>query len=250
VLSDLSDSQREDFLLQKAYDRLDRKTNYLPQILDDFYYDTQYMSGYGKSFTYLGKIEIDFLRHIQEADAQSEKRVVLFPGCGYGRSVLDALAKTKNTIMIANDLSKDGMHKLFQAQKHWFPHEGHRLSIKQDNIFNVIKNLDDDSVDTIFCTNLIHFFNPAELEEFFVQLNRVLKKGSSLFLLWEGFVHEREFKILSHEFKTFHNIITKLHATKNPYPTFFVERICPKISKPRQLVVCKAATILSPYLKY
>lgn len=226
VLSELDDSERRDFLVEKVKGELYRKANKFPLILDDYYYNNQDMLGFGMSFSYLGDIEAAFLSHIQAEDETGPK-VVLFPGCGYGRSVLDALAKTKNTFMIANDFSKAGMGVLAQAQQKWFPDAKERLSIKQGDIFVVLKNIRDKSVDTIFCTNLIHFFNPDKLELFFHELNRVLKKNGSVFLSWEGFSTGAQYR-LSEENLIYQNTIQKLQEAKNPYPTYFSRDDLPK----------------------
>jgi SAM-dependent methyltransferase len=174
----------------------------------------------------VGSIENDFLNYIQQHD--SANRMVLFPGCGYGRSVLDALAKTKNTFMIANDLSEAGLDKLAEAQMKWFPDAANRLAIKRGNIFDIISELEDESVDTVFCTHLIHFFNPIEIENFFYQLNRVLKKNGTIFLAWEGFAEAFEYQDLQSEFKDFYRIINKLYKANNPYPTYLDRANLPK----------------------
>ena len=50
-----------------------------------------------------------------------------------------------------------------------------------------LKTLASDSVDTILSTHLIHFFEPAQLVEFFRETHRVLKPGKKLYLTWADF---------------------------------------------------------------
>lgn len=140
---------------------------------------------FGSSFAYDGPIDDRFCKWLNET--KDDEVTILMPAFGIGRSVLDALAlnKNNNTTIIGNDIQEELKDELEQLRKKYGLNDD-RVIYKMGDILKVLEDLKEGSVDVVYCPNLIHFFNPFEIQEFFVKLYKVMKPNGQIFLSWKG----------------------------------------------------------------
>lgn len=232
VLADLSTAERVSFMSPMATGSLIRQLRQEEPWLEDLYVTNSFMGQYGLNFSYLGRIEGEYLKFLQSSDVDNgEPKTVFIPGCGIGRAILDGLKKTKHYQFIANDLSKDAGDTLGKAIKRWFPEDQKRVTIDNGDALVLLPTLPDSSVDVVFCANLIHFFNPDQLDRFFQECQRVLKPKGRIYLLWNGF-DSSCMKNPDQNFQVYINLMRKFEAAGVEYPTYIDGTLfCKKLEK-------------------
>lgn len=179
---------------------------------------TTFLPSFGSSFAYHGPVEDVFCQYLTER--AHEEITIFLPAFGHGRSLLDVLTLNKNarSKIIANDIQEDlqnGVEKLREK----YSLMDNRVSYHMGNIFNVIENIDAESVDAFFCPNLIHFFNPFQIQKLFVELYRIMKPEGRIFLSWKGMSNKKSWSKSSSNYDL--ELISKgLEKSKISFPRY------------------------------
>lgn len=143
---------------------------------------------FGQAFAFDGSVDTRFTEELK--NRQREPLTILIPAFGLGRSVLDALTIHQSATIIANDwqsVARTELEKLLGT----YDVDGSRISFLMGDILEKLEELDPSSVDIVYVANLIHFFSPQQLVEFFAKLSKVLKPQAKVFLGWKspGYKH-------------------------------------------------------------
>lgn len=226
VLSEF-DAQGRLIFLKNNIGKAITKENLEPYYEHFFSVDAQ-MGVFGFSFTYLGQIENVFLNYLRTIDLPSS--TIVFPACGNGRTVIDALALTDGIRIIANDLNEQALVTLEKAAGYFFDTKKSRISYQAGEMIEMLKRLPKNSVDAVFSANVIHFLSPTDLGIFMDNIHRVLKPKGRLFLQWEGYSPSFSYEGTSPEVTELEPILRKrFEKKKEKNPGFLDEEAGKKL---------------------
>ncbi len=158
-------------------------------------------NGRGVSFNNLGPMENLILGHCKsiseneksEIDLKKQKPIQ-FLVCGGAFGVLSAKIinsiKKNNYRLIFNEISEDNAKLFIEKTKHLsknliVPVICNCLKLKQNKIYKSLfpkENLNN-SLDKIICLNVLHFFKPKQVLNFFIDMFNFLKPGGRAYLL-------------------------------------------------------------------
>ncbi len=125
----------------------------------------------GFSFTELSRVSQAFVDFASECD-----KPILDIGCAYGVATLPALANSHCRVFAA-DLCHQHLEILQSQVK---PYDLDRISTITGDL-RASLNFPDNSLAAIHCSNILHFFRGAELEELLTKMLRWLAPGGKIF---------------------------------------------------------------------